>query len=178
MEGVVGRDLESGPGILHKAAMMASSSSDGSGSSDMTAQEAARLSAALDSREGKELLQAFLAAHADPTQRAEQDAYLRQLEQEEGAGAAAPEGKELVWPRADGFVAKARRCRSRRGGGVEETEKLFVNVVLSERLPPPEVVAEEGTGGGSVWHVPNALGPPRVEKDKGAYVVECWVAEV
>lgn len=144
----------------------------GSGSDStagITAQEASRLSAALDAPEGRRLLQEYLAARADPKARAEQDAYLRQLERE---GAGAGDGKALVWPEAVGFVAKARRRRQRRGqggqDGEEEEEKLFVNVVASERLPPPEVV-----DGGQEWNVPTALGPPRVEKDNGALLYAC-----
>lgn len=142
-------------------------------------QEAARLRARLESPEGQRLLQEFLKARADPQGRAEQDAYLRQLEAEAAAagggggnrdgggsagsigGVSIPEGKALVWPRAEGFVAKARRVRVTRPTGEEEEQKVFLCVVVSERLPPPEVR-------GRVWHCPNALGPPRAEADKCA----------
>lgn len=134
-----------------------------------TQKETARMHAALDTPEGQRLLQEFLTTHAqlNPEVRAEQDAYLQQLEREDG-GKRVPDGKVLVWPEPKGFVVKARRRRrpqSLGGGEEEEEEKLFVNVVVSERLRPPWVEVE-----GRVWRVPNALGPPRVEKDHGACV--------
>ena len=106
---------------------------------------------------------------------------MRQLEQDADAASAAvvgggtiPEGKALVWPRTEGFVAKARRVRVRarqqEQGETEEEEeqKVFLNVVVSERMPPPALGE-----GGRVWHCPNALGPARVEEDSGSCVV--WV---
>lgn len=134
-----------------------------------TQQEAARQRARLESPEGQRLLREFLAARADPKARAEQEAYLRQLEQNADAASAAvvgggsiPEGKALVWPRAEGFVAKARRVRVSAQGGKMEEQKVFVNVVVSDRLPLPAMREL-----GRVWHCPNALGPPRVEEDSG-----------
>jgi hypothetical protein len=140
-------------------------------------QEAARLNAVVDTPEGRRLLTEFVAARAnasaDPKARAEQEAFLLQ----EAARGGLRTGTTLLWPKAEGFVAKGRR-RVRTGGtGEEKEEKVFVNVVVSERLAPPTFEK-----GGKAWQVPNVLGPPRVEKDQGilcvGMVLAFWVGKL
>ncbi len=138
-------------------------SGQGGGGDRTAAGVAARMNAVMDTEEGRRLLHAYLASRAKPSAaaQAEQEAHLRQLA-EQGE---LPGGKALLWPRTEGFVVKGRRVRS--GGREEEEEKreesVFLNVVVSARLPAPRLE-------GGVWHVPNALGPPRVEKDTGAWL--------
>lgn len=60
-------------------------------------------------------------------------------------------------PRAS-FVAKTWKIEK------ETEEKIFINIVSSEKIAPP---TKTHTPMGQNWSLPYSLGPPHVEKDKG-----------
>ena len=94
----------------------------------------------------------------DPKHRDETESYIKQLEGEKKI----PEGKQLVRPQP-GFVAKAYKDGTKDEQGKMQDEKLFINIVQSEKIAEPtSVVSKEGTN----WSLPYSLGPPHVEKDK------------
>jgi hypothetical protein len=76
-------------------------------------------------------------------------------------------GKELIRP-SPAFTLKTFKLLD---NGVKE--KLFINVVQSEKiLKPTSSSSKEGTH----WSVPYSLGPPHMEKDKAgcnAAVFDC-----
>lgn len=49
--------------------------------------------------------------------------------------------------------------------------QLFVNVVTSPKIAPPTSSrSTKGGAGGEMWSLPHAVGPVRMEKDKGVCV--------
>ena len=106
-----------------------------------------------------------------PKYREETEAYITQLEKDEQV----PEGKELVHPKAafvvktrligaDGDAAAAAAAAKKKGEeGGKEGDKIFVNMVMSEKIAEPHATPAQG---GQQWNVPVSLGPKRFEKDK------------
>jgi dynein assembly factor 2 len=92
---------------------------------------------------------------SDPKHRAEQEAYIRQLESEQKV----PEGKQLLKPKA-GFVVKTHKTQK------GQREKLFINIVHSDMVDKPSAKSAQGR---QQWSIPSALGPVRMEKDKSEY---------
>jgi HSP20 family molecular chaperone IbpA len=89
----------------------------------------------------------------DPSHRAETEAYISQLENEEKV----PTGKELIRPEI-AFCAKTHKLIN----GKKE-EKIFINIVSSVKITKPtKVQVKEGNN----WSLPYSLGPPHMEKDK------------
>ena len=93
---------------------------------------------------------------SDPAHRAEQAAYIRQMENKDET----PAGKEVVRPAA-GFVIKTRKVSKRESDPTGA--KVFVNIVQSNRANEPTPTKVEG---GTTWALPHFLGPPRLERDK------------
>ena len=87
----------------------------------------------------------------DPANRAETEAYITQLEGEQRV----PEGKELIRP-IPCFVTKMHKVL-----GEGKKEKLFVNIVSSEKIMKP---SKEVTKKGTQWSLPYSLGPPHMVK--------------
>ena len=82
----------------------------------MTKDEADRLRSALEKPEFREMLMEYAAELEDPKYKAEQDAYLRQVESEGRAKEVYGEGVELVVPTA-GFCVRTTVVVSSAGGG-------------------------------------------------------------
>lgn len=81
----------------------------------------------------------------NPEHRAETEAYISQLENEDKI----PEGKELIRPTVS-FVAKVHKQMKE---GVKE--KIFINIVSSDKImKPSKEVAKDGTH----WSLPYSLG--------------------
>lgn len=92
----------------------------------------------------------------NPEYRAETEAYIGQLENEDKV----PQGKELIRPEK-GFVAKSRKRDHKDKEG--EDSKVFINIVHSEKITKP---TKTDTDKGQNWSLPYSLGPPHMEKDK------------
>ena len=131
----------------------------------MTKDEADRLRQALEKKEFREMLMEYAAELEDPKYKAEQDAYLRQVEGEGRAKEVYGEDVELVVPKA-GFcvettVGKTKKDAKRSKGGTV----LYLNVVQSEAIKEADHPQS-----GQNWSVPYALNVLNVmdaESDKG-----------
>eukprot|EP00636_Phaeomonas_parva_P017487 CAMPEP_0118872412 /NCGR_PEP_ID=MMETSP1163-20130328/14613_1 /TAXON_ID=124430 /ORGANISM="Phaeomonas parva, Strain CCMP2877" /LENGTH=591 /DNA_ID=CAMNT_0006807595 /DNA_START=83 /DNA_END=1855 /DNA_ORIENTATION=+ len=132
------------------------------GDLQMTSEEVKKFQAAFDEPEFRKLLSEYMDEISDPAHRAEQEAYIRQLE----ADNKVPTNKELIHP-MPGFVVKTHRS----GGGAPaeiDREKIFINIVGHERMEEPTSMR---TDQGENWRLPYSLGPRRVEQDKRGGVV-------
>jgi dynein assembly factor 2, axonemal len=95
----------------------------------------------------------------NPEYRAETEAYIGQLENEDKV----PQGKELIRPEK-GFVAKSRKKDQK-----DKTDtKVFINIVQSEKITKP---TKTDTAKGQNWSLPYSLGPPHMEKDKVSSII-------
>ena len=127
----------------------------------------------------KKMFAEYAAEIADPKNKAESDAYLRQLEMEGKVESVYGTDVQLVIPTA-GFVAKTfdEGCADDspltsspddRGSGEPSSDarktkrKVFVNVCHSDKC---EDATSEKRPGGLQWSVPHTLGHPHEEKDK------------
>ena len=91
---------------------------------------------------------------SDPKNKAESDAYLRQLEMEGKIESVYGRGVQLVMPVA-GFVAKTTDASN--------GNKVFVNICHTDKC---DDATSERRPGGLQWSVPHTLGQPHEEKDK------------
>ncbi|CBJ29402.1 conserved unknown protein [Ectocarpus siliculosus] len=126
---------------------------------EITPEEATKFKTALGEPEFQAMLRDYMEEMQDPKQRAEQELYISELESQNRV----PEGKEVVHP-LPGFVIKTRFTR---GSKDAEPEKLFTNVVTSDKLAKPYSKISNSRPGGEAWSLPVAVGPLRKEKDKG-----------
>ncbi|CAN0090223.1 unnamed protein product, partial [Laminaria digitata] len=109
--------------------------------------------------EFQSMLRDYMEEMQDPANRAEQETYISELENQDRV----PEGKEVLHPIA-GFVMKTKFYR---GSKDLDREKLFVNVVTSDKIASPYSKPSPSRPGGEAWSLPVAVGPLRMEKDKG-----------
>ena len=93
---------------------------------------------------------------SDPANRAESEAYLRQLEQEGKAEEVYGAGTQLIVPEPN-FVIKTRKAGEGDGG------KFFINVCTSSKVDAASAVKEEG---GERWSLPFSLSAIHGEADK------------
>jgi len=143
----------------------------GNGSdSAITEEEAEKFENAFKDPEFRKLMSEYVTEISDPKNRAEQDEYIRQLEAKEEV----PEDKELIRVEK-GFVVKFKHVKKKmiehnksENKPPPEKEKLFVNVVTSEKVGRPTSKAAKG---GQQWSVPHTVGPLRMETDKGESLV-------
>eukprot|EP00804_Cyclotella_cryptica_P002030 CCRYP_007420-RA/>CCRYP_007420-RA protein AED:0.40 eAED:0.42 QI:0/0/0/1/1/1/2/0/261 len=132
----------------------------------LTADEAKQFERAFQDESFRKLLADYASELSDPKHRAEQEAYIKQLEEQNEL----PSGKELIRPSA-GFVVKCTHRKMREKH--DSKTKLFLNMVHSEKVPKPMPTkkcrkAKENSpmAFGTNWSVPFALGPLRMEADK------------
>lgn len=92
---------------------------------------------------------------SDPKNRAENEAYLRQLEDEGRAEEFYGKGSQLIVPEP-GFVIKTCDAASK--------EKFFVNVCTNAKIGPATCARAQG---GENWSIPFSLGAVHPEIDKG-----------
>ena len=85
-----------------------------------------------------------------------------------------PTGKELIRPTA-GFVVKTHKgpgSKKASGNGDGEGEKMFLNIVQSDKINNPSSTT---SGKGMHWSVPYSVGPVHMEIDKsGELNVACF----
>lgn len=91
---------------------------------------------------------------SDPKNRAENEAYLRQLEEEGRAEEFYGKGSQLIVPEP-GFVIKTSNVTSK--------EKFFINVCTNTKVGP---ATSTKTQGGENWNIPFSLGAVHPEIDK------------
>ena len=119
----------------------------------LSGEEQQNLLRAMDKPEFTSLMKEYMDEISDPKHRAEQEAYLRQLE----ANNQVPSHLRLVTPKA-GFCVKTRRVEQGAAAG-----KLFINVCVLDELDKPSV---QQTPRGPSWQLPFSLGPMRHERDR------------
>lgn len=112
----------------------------------------------------REMLADYMDEISDPKHRAEQEAYITKLENEDQV----PEGKELVRPSA-AFVVKTHTEDADKAKG----SKVFINVVQSDKIAEPKATPQKG---GVSYSLPLSLGPKRMESDKGGATVPTFDA--
>lgn len=67
-----------------------------------------------------------------------------------------------------GFVAKTHKIKE---AGKDVKEKMFINVVQSEKIAKP---TKQSTPKGDCWSIPYSVGPPHMEKDKKGENSPCF----
>jgi dynein assembly factor 2 len=135
---------------------------------NMTKDEAEKFQKAFQEPEFRKLMADYVAEISDPKNRAEQDAYIRQLE---GQGEV-PEDKEVIRPTPH-YTVKFKHVKvkvrehAEKEGKPWEKQKMFVNIVSSDKVQAcrSENVVRDGKKG-QQWLVPHSLGPVRMEVDK------------
>jgi dynein assembly factor 2 len=123
----------------------------------LTAEEANKLDAAFGSEEFRTLLSSYVESLSDPRNREEQEAYISHLE----ANQELPVGKILLRPNP-AFVVKCHKTDN------DKRSKLFINMLYADEIPKPSTGEASNKGNVSV---PYAIGPVRMEKDKGNNLV-------
>lgn len=150
-----------------KRMFAASQEREGSETASFSAEEKQRFTKAFDDPEFRRLFADYMDELQDPANRAETETYIAQLE---GEGKV-PQGKELIRPTA-AFVVKTfkvsqpentRNTAPEGKSGTEGKEKVFVNIVQSEKISPPVKTPSDK---GVTWSVPYSVGPVHMEVDK------------
>ena len=118
---------------------------------------------AFDDPEFRKMFSEYVDELQNPANRAENEAYITQLEGEKKV----PEGKELIRPKAS-FVAKTFKLDK---DGKKTDEKIFINIVTSDIIAIP---SKEKSKDGETWSLPYTLGPPHMEHDKNNSNVACF----
>ena len=128
---------------------------------------------AFESEEFRNIFSNYVDEISDPKVRAEQDAYIKKLEQgQTGIGTSGvPAGKKLIWPDIDeySFVVKRRILYDEKKTSASHAEsKLFINFICSAKIDPPshERACQKDEENKMKWLIPHALGPMRMEMDK------------
>ena len=149
---------------------------------NLTKEEVDKFQNAFKDEAFKKMFAEYAAEIADPKNKAESDAYLRQLEMEGKIESVYGKDVQLVMPKA-GFVAKtfdeadaddapstsqtndrnSDPNASSNSGKTRTGRKAFVNVCHSDKC---EDASSEKKPGGLQWSVPHTLGQPHEEKDK------------
>ena len=143
----------------------------GSGGPDdlkMSKEEVDKFTKAFAEPEFRKLMADYVDEISDPKNRAETDAYIRQLESQ----GEVPADKDIIRPDPC-YVVKfkhtkvAIRDAAEAKGETYEKEKMFVNIVASDKIDPPtsKIVQVKGQRGRQ-WMIPHSLGPVRMEHDK------------
>ena len=101
---------------------------------------------------------------SNPAFKQETEEYLAQLEAQKEL----PAGKALIRPSA-GFVVKCQKKKKKTCNSADDTSKLFLNVVHSKRVAEPTNQKSELAG--ADWLEPYAIGPIRMEQDRGKNLV-------
>jgi len=117
---------------------------------DLSEEEHKNFKKAFQDKEFRKMMAEYVDEISDPKHRAEQDAYIREME----AKGETPKDKKVVHPNA-GFVVKTKKEK--------DGSKLFLNIVSSVEVAQPTSTSVKG---GDQWQLPHLLGPPRMERDK------------
>eukprot|EP01041_Mallomonas_annulata_P000952 gene952-1847_t len=128
---------------------------------NLTPEETDKFKNAFDDPEFRKLLGEYMDDLNDSKFREENEAYISQLEGDKQV----PQGKELIRPSA-AFVAKSHKLIDGK-----ESDKLFINIVHSDKILVPSKV---DTDKGQHWSIPYSLGPPHMEKDKSGFNVAAF----
>jgi dynein assembly factor 2 len=143
---------------------------------NLTKEEFHRIEKAFEDKEFRNLMADYVSEISDPKHRAEQDEYIRQLEEQNDI----PQGKGILRPEP-GFVMKLKFSkRKKKEGGISSngSEKMFVNIVHSKEVGQPvyaiSTVKDRDGKSGRHWSIPYTLGPMRMEADnKKSLVPTC-----
>lgn len=132
----------------------------------VTKEEAINIERAFQEEDFRNLLSDYLKEISDPKYRAEQNEYIRYLEEQN----AVPQGKKLIRP-IPSFVLKLRYAETSNKSSIATVkptfeQKLFVNVVTSTDIGLPTMVPKNDDSSTSCWSIPYTLGPMRNEYDK------------
>ena len=132
----------------------------------VTKEEAINIERAFQEEDFRNLLSDYLKEISDPKHRAEQNEYIRYLEEQN----AVPQGKKLIRP-IPSFVLKLRYSETSNKSSISNVkptfeQKLFVNVVTSTDIGLPTVVPKNDDSSTSCWSIPYTVGPMRNEYDK------------
>ena len=119
----------------------------------LSSDEVTRLTKAFQDDEFKRLFAEYAQEVSDPANRAETEAYLRQLEQEGKAEEVYGAGTLLMAPEP-AFIIKT----SKAGG-----DKFFINVCTSNKVDPASSTKIDG---GENWSLPFSLSAIHMESDK------------
>ena len=122
-----------------------------------TEKESTNFSKAFEDPEFRKMFGDYMTELQDPANRAETEAYIKQLEGEQKV----PEGKELIRPTA-GFVAKTYKEDKKNAKNGSKGDKVWLNIVQSDCIAKPSSVKKDS---GENWSIPYSLGPPHMEKD-------------
>ncbi len=138
----------------------------------LSKEEADKFEKAFEQKEFRDLMAQYVSEISDPSHRAEQEQYLRQLEEQNEL----PDGKDILRPQP-GFVLKFKYSKKRSSSSSQKSkrkdknEKLFINVVHSKQVNQPTYTVAPSTdvrgksGGGKNWSLPYTFGPMRMEQD-------------
>jgi hypothetical protein len=171
------------PGADALQAMLEASAS--TGRSELSAEESQRFQKAFLDPEFRKLFAGYMDELQDPKNREETESYISQLEGEKKV----PAGKELIRPQS-GFVVKTYKRSEDKGQlegskdkgdslkgskdkeGKNPVDKVFINIVKSDKIAPPvKTVSAKGTH----YSVPYSVGPPHMEIDNSGEVnVPCF----
>lgn len=125
--------------------------------SPLTHEEVNRICEVMDNdKDGQfqKLLSDYMKEISDPQHKAENEMYLRQLEEQNEV----PEGKELLRP----SIGYALKFQFREKKSNQKEKKLFCNIVQSEKVSRPSFTKVEK---GKQWSLPYILSPLRMEYD-------------
>lgn len=142
--------------------------------------EVERLEKAFEDKKFRDLMAEYVNEISDPKHRAEQDSYIRQLEEHNDI----PDGKSILRPRS-GFVLKFKYTKREKGGpqrgqsfnpkkNHSKKSKIFINIVHSDMLAKPTseaVPIQDNSSDGKQWSLPYSFGPLRMEHDKDKSLV-------
>ena len=136
----------------------------------LSQEEAHKFKEAFANDNFRKLMAEYVSEISDPKHRAEQDAYIRQLEEQNEI----PAGKKIIRPKP-GFVIKFKHVKQR--SKCAEKMKIFVNIVYSDQVEKPKSVKAQrsleniGSQKGQQWTIPYNIGPLKMEEDKGKLLV-------
>lgn len=145
---------------------------------NLTAEEVQQFEKAFANKEFRNLMAEYVSEISDPKHRAEQDAYIRQLESQQNV----PEGKQIVRP-TPGIVLKFKHIKKKKhflqnntnsnNTPTESKTKLFINIVSSPKIDKPtaKTVNHGSESKKKQWSVPYSMGPIRMESDKSKSLV-------
>lgn len=129
---------------------------------NLSEDEVKKFEKAFQDPEFKKLFMEYAQEISDPKNRAESDAYLREMEMRGQVESVYGKGVQLMVPNA-GFAAKTFDKKS----GM----KVFVNVCYSDKCEDAEGKRQEG---GVNWSIPHTLGQPHKEEDKTGKECMAW----
>ena len=118
---------------------------------ELTKHEIDTLSQAMKKPEFIGLLREYVDEISDPKNKAEHEAYLKQLEE----SGELPQGKKLLRPGPHSCIKTVATSKRK--------IKVFINLCQAAELLPPTL--ERKNGGGN-WSVPYAMGQPRHDQDR------------